>query len=70
VLPPEPPAHFLGLTSDVRAALRSRRYFEHVMWPRLTALATRPLTTPRLRPGRGPGPAALGRVLDDVEASR
>jgi hypothetical protein len=68
--PPEVPAHFLGLTSDVRAALRSRRYFEHVMWPRLTALAAGPLKLPQLRPGRGPGAAALGRVLDDVEASR
>jgi len=69
-LPPETPAHFLGLTSDVRAALRSHRYFEHVMWPRLTALAARPLTPPRRRPGRGPGAAALARVLDDVEGSR
>lgn len=67
---PEVPHHVLGLMGDLRAALRSRRYFEHVMWPRLTALSSRPLVPPRPRPGRGPGAAALGRVLDDIEASR
>ena len=31
---------------DVRAARRSRSHFERIMWPRLTALAGRPLVPP------------------------
>lgn len=61
------PHHFRDLASDVRAALRSRRYFEQGLWPRLTALATRPLARPSLRPGRGPSLAALRRVIADME---
>src|SRR5206468_2474710 len=34
---PGVPYHVVELTSDVRTALRSRRYFETVLWPRLEA---------------------------------
>jgi hypothetical protein len=66
---PEPavPHHFLGLASDVRAALRSRRYFEKVLWPRLEALTARPLVRPPVRPGRGPSLAGLRTVIADIE---
>jgi hypothetical protein len=64
------PHHFRDLASDVRAALRSRRYFEQGLWPRLTALAARPLARPRLRPGRGPSLAGLRRVVADIEEER
>jgi len=66
---PEPavPHHFLDLASDVRTALRSRRYFETVLWPRLEALAGRPLTPPPLRRGRGPSLAGLRAMITEVE---
>jgi len=66
---PEPglPLRFLDLMNDVRAALRSRRYFEKVLWPRLAALASRPLVRPPVRPGRGPSLASLGDVIADIE---
>lgn len=66
---PEPgvPHHFADLASDVRTAMRSRRYFETVLWPRLEALAGRPLTRPPLRRGRGPGLAGLRAVIAEIE---
>jgi hypothetical protein len=64
---PQVPHHYLGLMSDVRAALRSRRYFDNVMWPRLQALSTSPLDRPPLRPGRGVSLAGLRRVLTALE---
>lgn len=66
---PEPsvPYHFLDLANDVRAARRSRRHFEKVLWPRLVALAPRPLVRPPARPGRGPGLATLGDVITAIE---
>jgi hypothetical protein len=69
---PEPgvPHHFLELAGSLRAARRSRHHFEEVLWPRLMALARRPLVRPAGRLGRGPGLAVLGRVLDDIERER
>jgi hypothetical protein len=66
---PEPavPHHLKDLASDVRAALRSRRYFEQGLWPRLVALTPRPLARPPLRPGRGPSLAGLRRIIADAE---
>lgn len=66
---PEPsvPHHFLDLTRDVRAALRSRRYFDEVLWPRLAAFTSRPLVRPPVRRGRGPSLTALREVIADVE---
>jgi hypothetical protein len=66
-LEPDVPHHFLDLMSDVRAALRSRRHFEDVLWPRLTAFTTRPLVRPPGRLGRGPSLASLREVVDAVE---
>ena len=39
---PGVPHHFLDLMNDVRAARRSRRFFEQVLWPRLQALSSAP----------------------------
>jgi len=66
---PEPgvPHHFHDLASDVRTALRSRRYFDKVLWPRLEALAPEPLARPAPRPGRGPSLASLRRVIAAME---
>jgi len=69
---PEPgvPLRFLDLMDDVRAALRSRRHFDKVLWPRLAALASRPLARPPLRPGRGPSLASLRDVITVIEEQR
>jgi hypothetical protein len=64
---PAVPYHVVELTSDVRTALRSRRYFETVLWPRLEALAGRPLVRPARRRGRGPSPAGLRAVIAAIE---
>jgi hypothetical protein len=66
---PEPgvPHHFLDLMSDVRTARRSRRYFDEVMWPRLTAFTSAPLERPPARRGRGPGLAGLRALIDAIE---
>ena len=66
---PEPsvPHHFLDLASDVRAALRSRRYFERALWPRLQALTSWPLVRPHVRHGRGPSLASLRDVITAIE---
>ena len=56
---PGAPHRLLELTASVRAGLRSRRHFETVLWPRLTALAARPLALPPLRRGRGPSLAGF-----------
>ena len=67
---PGAPQRLLELTASVRAALRSRRHFEKVLWPRLTALATRPLVPPPLRRGRGPSLAGLREVIATIEDER
>lgn len=64
---PQAPLRLLDLLDDVRAAQRSRRHFETVLWPRLAALAPRPLVRPRLRRGRGPSLASLRDVIADIE---
>jgi len=66
---PEPgvPHHFRDLVGDVRAGLRSRRYFEQALWPRLAALSSQPPARPPARLGRGPGVAALREALDAIE---
>jgi hypothetical protein len=65
--PPAVPHRFQDLASDVRAALRSRRYFEEVLWPRLAAMAPRPPARPPARFGRGPSLADLRRVIAAIE---
>jgi hypothetical protein len=66
---PEPgvPHHFHDLARDVRTALRSRRYFDKVLWPRLQTLTPDPLPRPAGRPGRGPSLASLRRVIIAIE---
>jgi hypothetical protein len=61
------PHHFVDLVAAVRAGLRSRRHFEEGLWPRLSALATRPLDPPPRRRGRGPSLASLRAVIDEIE---
>jgi hypothetical protein len=74
-----PPTHgqFEHFHDEIRFSARSQRYFEHVLWPRLNALAsetTNPsagLDKPAGRPfGRGPSLAALGALLDALERRR
>jgi hypothetical protein len=65
--PPAVPLRFEELIDDVRATRRSRGHFERIMWPRLTALAPRPLVRPPVRLGRGPTLGDLRRVLADIE---
>jgi hypothetical protein len=64
---PAIPLRFQELIEDLRASRRSRRHFERILWPRLTALASRPLTPPPARRGRGPGLAGLRDVITDIE---
>lgn len=61
------PLRFLDLMRDVRVALRNRRHFEEVFWPRLAALARHPLARPPLRTGRGPSLASLDEVTATIE---
>lgn len=66
-VPPAVPLRFEELIDDVRAARRSRDHFERILWPRLTALASRPLARPPARLGRGPRLGDLRRVIADIE---
>jgi hypothetical protein len=74
---PAPPApgmeldpRFLALRDDVRYSLRSRRYFDVILWPRLAELGgpgmKPPATRRRLR-RRGPSVGELARVVSDIE---
>jgi hypothetical protein len=64
---PDVPYRLLEVAHDVRVALRSRRHFEKVLWPRLVALTPRPLARPPSRLGRGPSLAALRDVIAVIE---
>ena len=64
---PGVPHRFQDLINDVRAARRSRRYFEQVLWPRLAAMSSAPLEPPPPRRGRGPSLAGLRAVLETIE---
>jgi hypothetical protein len=75
-----------GLATDARAArfddeirfsARSQSYFDHLLWPRLVALARSRGGSPETleKPpgrtfGRGPSLAALARVIASLEARR
>jgi hypothetical protein len=67
---PVVPLRFEELIDDVRETRRSRDHFERIMWPRLTALTSRPLARPAPRLGRGPGLAALRAVIAAIEGPR
>jgi hypothetical protein len=71
-----PPTHgqFEHFHDEIRFSARSQRYFDHVLWPRLNALASDSIKpSARLdRPagrrfGRGPSLAALRALLAKVE---
>jgi hypothetical protein len=64
------PQRLQDLAASVRAATRSRRYFEGVFWPRLSTLARRPLVPPPARQGRGPSLARLREVIRSIEDER
>lgn len=66
-VPPAVPLRLQALMEDVRAARRSGRHFERALWPRLTALASRPLMRPPARLGRGPGLGTLREVIAEIE---
>ncbi len=61
---------------EIRFSARSQSYFEHLLWPRLVALARGRGGSPDLekpagrRFGRGPSVAALSRVVASLEARR
>jgi hypothetical protein len=61
------PLRLQELIGEVRAARRSRRHFERTLWPRLMALARRPLACPHAPRGRGPSLGALQAVVAEIE---
>ena len=70
-------ARLARVRDEIRFSVRSQSYFEHLLWPRLVALAaTRGGSPARLEkpPGRrfglGPSIAALARVIAALEARR
>lgn len=67
---PEMDQHFLRARDDIALSIRSRPYFDRVLWPRLLALAGGNLEPPAGRRWirrRGPSPAALTALLAEVE---
>ena len=70
--------HLRTLRDELRAGVASQRYFDRVLWPRLTGLAARLPDRPVLAPPprslarrlcrRGPSPAALRAVLAQLDA--
>jgi len=70
-------ARLVRFHDEIRFSARSQSYFEHLLWPRLVALArdrggaSETLVKPPARPfGRGPSVAALTRVIASLEARR
>jgi hypothetical protein len=63
-------ARFLALRDDVRYSIRSRRYFDVILWPRLVELGGPSLIAParrrRLR-RRGPPIGELSRLVSEIE---
>jgi hypothetical protein len=72
------PSRLAQLESEIRAATRSQRFFDAVLWPDLLALAEGRTGTPAgwlARPpgrsfGRGPSRAALDRIVAEIEHRR
>jgi hypothetical protein len=67
VADPAVPARFDDLLQDIKAARRSRRYFDEVLWPRLSALAPDPPAPPPPRRGRGPTLRELDQIVAQIE---
>jgi hypothetical protein len=67
---PELDARFLALRDDVIHGMRSRRYFDRILWPRLSGLAGTDLPRPPERRGlrrRGPSMSELARLVSEIE---
>src|SRR2546427_2777301 len=67
---PELDARFLALRDDVTHGMRSRRYFDRILWPRHCGLADTDLPRPPEGPGlsrRGPSMSALARLVTEIE---
>ena len=72
------PSRLVQLESEIRAATRSQRFFDTVLWPDLLALAESRGGSPSpwlARPparsfGRGPSRAALERIVAEIEVRR
>jgi len=65
------------LRDEIRFSVRSQSYFEHLLWPRLVALARarggspeRLEKPPGRRFGQGPSVAALARLIASLETRR
>lgn len=70
VAPPLLDARFGRLRDDIISSARSRRYFDVVLWPRLSALAPGRLVPPearRILRRRGPSLRALDRLVAEVD---
>lgn len=74
--PPAPPpaaeldASFRKLHDDLIASTRSRRYFEVILWPRLSALTGAELPRPaerRVGSRRGPSLPVIERLIAEIE---
>jgi hypothetical protein len=68
--PPELDERFVRLRDELRFSVRSRRYFDTVLWPRLCELAGPGLASPPVRRGRrrnGPPRATLERLIAEAE---
>ena len=74
--PPAPPpaaeldAGFRRLHDDLIASTRSRRYFDVILWPRLSALTGAELAPPgerRVARRRGPSLHAIERIIAEIE---
>jgi hypothetical protein len=72
-LEPELAPLFLKLRDEITFSRTSQGYFEHVLWPRVLALAGESLLEGRPRPawrrllGRGPSLAALRALTTRIE---
>jgi hypothetical protein len=67
---PELDLRFLRVRDDVTFSIRSRPYFDRVLWPRLLDAAGGSLAPPtehRWIRRRGPSPATLAKLIDEVE---
>jgi hypothetical protein len=61
---------FLRRRDELTYSVRSRRYFDAVLWPRLLALAGRPLPPPPRRPWLsrlGPSRATIEGLIAEIE---
>ena len=74
---PAQDSRFARLHDEIKSSARSQSYFEHLLWPRLVALARAAGVPPDAlekppgrRFGRGPSVAALSRLIASLEARR